>query len=192
MDFGLPPSVRPGMTSAKKVRAQPIGISAAPNMTGQARGEGGKDGRPPCQSATAFFVPWPAAAPRQHASKISPDSDAQLGENQETSERLTQTNSCSSVEWARGPFACSGHRPARWRWSDGQAVISSYSERVRACCACGAVRGYRPVPRLRRRPFWQVRGEQPPPLSASRRPLPKLTCHLARACGHPRQTRRAR
>jgi hypothetical protein len=49
------------------------------------------------------------------------------------------------------------------------------------------------VPRLRRRPpFWQVRGEQPPPLSASRRPLPKLTCHLARACGHPRQTRRAR
>ena len=45
----------------KKVRAQPIGISAAPNMTGQARGEGGKDGRPPYQSATAVFVPlWPA------------------------------------------------------------------------------------------------------------------------------------
>jgi hypothetical protein len=30
---------RPGMTK-QKVRAQPIGISAAPNMTGQARGEG--------------------------------------------------------------------------------------------------------------------------------------------------------
>jgi hypothetical protein len=35
----------PGMPLAlcartKKVRAQPIGISAAPNMTGQARGEG--------------------------------------------------------------------------------------------------------------------------------------------------------
>jgi len=41
----------------QKVRAQPIGISAAPNMTGQARGEGGKDGRPLYQSATALFVP---------------------------------------------------------------------------------------------------------------------------------------
>src|SRR5690242_3281367 len=28
-----------------KTRAQPIGISAAPNLAGQARGEGGKDGR---------------------------------------------------------------------------------------------------------------------------------------------------
>jgi hypothetical protein len=46
MDSGLAAARRPGMTSAQKVRAQPIGISAAPNMTGQARGEGGKDGRP--------------------------------------------------------------------------------------------------------------------------------------------------
>jgi hypothetical protein len=46
-----------GWAGSEKVRAQPIGISAAPNMTGQARGEGGKDGRPLSQSATAFFVP---------------------------------------------------------------------------------------------------------------------------------------
>jgi hypothetical protein len=39
MDSGLAASRRSGMTE-QKVRAQPIGISAAPNMTGQARGEG--------------------------------------------------------------------------------------------------------------------------------------------------------
>jgi hypothetical protein len=38
--FGLP-----NKPPKQKVRAQPIGISAAPNMAGQARGEGGKDGR---------------------------------------------------------------------------------------------------------------------------------------------------
>jgi len=48
---------RDGPAGSEKVRAQPIGISAAPNMTGQARGEGGKDGRPLYQSATALFVP---------------------------------------------------------------------------------------------------------------------------------------
>jgi hypothetical protein len=47
-----------GHAVSEKVRAQPIGISAAPNMTGQARGEGGKDGRPLYQSATALFVPF--------------------------------------------------------------------------------------------------------------------------------------
>jgi hypothetical protein len=41
----------------QKIRAQPIGISAAPNMTGQARGEGGKDGRLSRQIAAALFVP---------------------------------------------------------------------------------------------------------------------------------------
>jgi hypothetical protein len=49
--------MREGLVGPEKVRAQPIGISAAPNMTGQARGEGGKDGRPLYQSATALFVP---------------------------------------------------------------------------------------------------------------------------------------
>jgi hypothetical protein len=49
--------MREGPGGPEKVRAQPIGISAAPNMTGQARGEGGKDGRPLYQSATVLFVP---------------------------------------------------------------------------------------------------------------------------------------
>jgi hypothetical protein len=34
-----------GAIKLQKIRAQPIGISAAPNSAGQARGEGGKDGR---------------------------------------------------------------------------------------------------------------------------------------------------
>src|ERR1700721_2009326 len=39
------------------IRAQPIGLSAAPRVTGQARGEGGKDGRSLGQAAALLFVP---------------------------------------------------------------------------------------------------------------------------------------
>ena len=46
MDSRLAPSARPGMTP-KKIRAQPIGPSTAPNMAGQARGEGGRMAGPP-------------------------------------------------------------------------------------------------------------------------------------------------
>jgi hypothetical protein len=35
------------ISTPKKRRAQPIGISVAPKMAGQARGEGGKNGRSP-------------------------------------------------------------------------------------------------------------------------------------------------
>jgi hypothetical protein len=61
-----------GPAGSEKVRAQPIGISAAPNMTGQARGRG--KGWPAALTKRDGILcsPRPAAAPKQHASKILP------------------------------------------------------------------------------------------------------------------------
>jgi len=59
MDSGLAASRRPGMTETKSQGAADRHIGCAQHDR-PSTGGGGKDGRPPYQSATAMFVPlWP-------------------------------------------------------------------------------------------------------------------------------------
>ena len=111
-------------------------------------------------------------------------SGSRLGEFEETSERLTPTNVAAALN-GLGGHSHVRDVPARWRRSDGQAVISSYSECVRSCCACRAVRGYRPVPQRRRhfeQPDTRCFGQSHP----QGRPAPDSQF------GHPRCPWRAR
>src|SRR5580704_18468734 len=88
--------------AGKKVRAQRIGISAAPNMTGQARGEGGK-GWPAALSKRDRLIcsGWSAAAPATRQQNIC-RSGSRLGEFEETSERLTPTNVAAALNGLGG------------------------------------------------------------------------------------------
>ncbi len=59
--------------TAHKIRAQPIGPSAAPRVTGQARGEGERNGRSPYQAAASLFVPAPFLVRLLRVSENSPE-----------------------------------------------------------------------------------------------------------------------
>src|SRR5262249_5662820 len=82
------------------VRAQPIGISAAPNMAGQARGEGERmAGRFDKAQPRPWFPGRPPPASQGRRKKSS-----RGGEIQETSERLNPTNVAAALSGFRGHF----------------------------------------------------------------------------------------
>src|SRR5580693_10633185 len=101
MDSGFAPLARPGMTGLKMTDSKSQG--AADRHIGCAQhdrpstGGGGKDGRPPCQSATAVFVPFGRRLRTGNTPAKFCRSGSRLGEKQETSERLSQTNVAAAL-----------------------------------------------------------------------------------------------